>query len=64
MTKMFRFTDWYNDDNDRYGTYDECLKIFKERVANNPEGRFSIYDTEKDIGIKYNEQCPEYKVEA
>ena len=69
LTEHYRFTDWENDSNDEYGTFEECKKMFDEAVKENPEGRYSIYDVSeckecesfKDVGILYNENCPEYK---
>jgi hypothetical protein len=65
LTEMYRFTDWYDDSNDEYGTYEECLAIFNNVVKENPEGRYSIYDVSecshcnfmKDEGILYNPNC-------
>jgi hypothetical protein len=69
MVVCFRFTDWYNDYNDEYGTFEQCQKLFDEAVKNDPEGRYSIYDVSicseceetRDEGIVFNEQCEEYK---
>lgn len=68
MKECYRFTDWDNDGNDQYGTYDECLRIYNEAVSENPTGRYSIYDVSecpkcedfKDEGILFNEKCPTY----
>lgn len=62
MSKMYRFTDWYAEGKDEFGTYRECKKIFDKAVAENPEGRFSIYDTDTDEGVLFNEKCPEYNL--
>ena len=68
INEDYRFTDWDYDVNDCYGTYEECLELFKKAVKENPEGRFSIFDRSgcdcgtKDEGILYNENCPEYKL--
>ena len=61
MTKMYRFTDWYDERNDDYGSYKYCKKLFDKAVAENPEGRYSIYDTDTDEGVLFNTNCPEYK---
>jgi hypothetical protein len=57
----FRFTDWDNESNDRYGTYEKCLELFNKAVENNPEGRYSIYNVETDEGVLFNKKCPVYK---
>lgn len=70
LNRLYRFTDWHNDSNDQYGSYDECFKLFSEAVKGNPEGRYSIYDVSEcpkcgdrnDMGVLYNENCPEYEV--
>lgn len=62
MSKMYRFTDWYDEGKDEVGTYRECKKIFDKAVEENPEGRFSIYDTDTDEGVLFNEKCPEYSL--
>jgi len=67
---IYRFTDWDNDFNDQYGSYEQCLILFNEAVKDEPTGRYSIYDvsecpkceTFKDEGILFNEKCPEYEV--
>lgn len=67
IKEHYRFTDWKHSNNDEYGTYDECLKIFKKAIKEEPKGRFSIYDVSecdcgmKDEGILFNRNCPEYK---
>lgn len=58
--KNCRFTDWDQEDNDRYGTFTECKEIFDKAVKDDPEGRFSIYDMDLDVGILFNENCPVY----
>jgi len=70
LKECYRFTDWYNDHNDEYGTYDQCKKMFDEAVAEDSEARVSIYDVSecpecesfKDEGVLFNEKCPEYQV--
>ena len=70
MSDDYRFTDWYEDSNDEYGTFKECKKIFDTAIKKDKEGRYSIYDISyckkcdycKDEGILYNENCSEYKV--
>ncbi len=66
INECYRFTDWYYDFNDGYGTYEQCFEIFTKAVKEEPEGRFSIYDVSecncgfKDEGVLFNEFCPEY----
>jgi len=68
LQEDYRFTDWNNDSNDVYGTFEECKKRFDEFVEENPEGRYSIYDVSGceecgetfDEGIVFNEKCEEY----
>ena len=68
MNEIYRFTDWDQESNDEYGTFEECLVIFKKAVLQEPKGRFSIYDvseclecgSSKDEGILFNEYCEEY----
>jgi len=68
LNPLFRFTDWDNDSNDEYGSYDFCLKLFNQAVKEDPEGRYSIYDVSecpvcedfKDEGVLFNEKCPVY----
>jgi len=70
LTDCFRFTDWENDSNDQYGTFDECKIMFDKAVAEDETGRYSIYDVSeckecedfKDEGIVFNEKCPEYEI--
>jgi hypothetical protein len=63
MKKAYRFTDWYNEANDFYGSLRECKAKFAAAVKDDPDGRFSIYDISGDFdeGIIFNEKCPEYK---
>lgn len=69
MDLQFRFTDWDNDSNDQYGTYDECVTMLKKAIQDEPEIRASVYDisqcpkceSSRDEGIIFNEKCPEYK---
>lgn len=64
----YRFTDWHNDENDVFGTWDDCRKIFDKAKKENPRGRFSIYNCgncphcgeEYDEGILFNQDCLEY----
>jgi predicted oxidoreductase len=69
MDLGFRYTDWHYEQNDTYGTFEECKKIFDEAVKNDKELRCSIYDissckcgNERDEGIIFNENCSEYEV--
>ena len=63
MTKEYRFTDWYNELNDSYGTWKECKRRFDAAVKADPQGRFSIYDVtgDNDFGVLWNEKCPDYE---
>lgn len=60
--KLYRFTDWNSDGNDRFGSYSFCLKIFKEKVKDNPDGRYSIYDLDTDEGVLFNKKCSVYQM--
>ena len=60
VNKEFRFTDWHDERKDHYGTWEECKKAFDEAIKEEPEGRFSIYDSHEDMGALFNENCPEY----
>lgn len=68
IKECYRFTDWEHNENDTYGDYEECKKIFDKMVKEEPKGRFSIYDVSecgcgiKDEGVLFNENCPEYKL--
>lgn len=67
ITKSFRYTDWWNEENDVWGTYEECLAVFNKAIKENDSLRCSIYDfsgcdcDHKEEGILFNENCPEYK---
>ena len=69
MTAMYRFTDWYYDNNDSVGNYQKCLQLFKKAIEDEPDGRFSIYDISyctsceniHDEGILFNENCNVYR---
>jgi len=69
MNPSFRFTDWEEDRNDQYGTYDECVEMLKKAIQEEPEIRASVYDVSecpeceyfRDEGIVFNEKCPTYK---
>jgi len=39
LNECYRFTDWDNDRNDEYGTYEECLKIFNQAVKDDETAR-------------------------
>ena len=67
LQEGYRYTDWHYEQNDTYGTFQECLKIFNNAIKEDPELRCSIYDisycecgNEFDEGIIFNEKCPEY----
>jgi len=70
MNEAYRFTDWHYEENDEYGTYEECLVMFNNAIKLNPTGRFSIYDVSecpkceesKDEGVLFNENCTEYQL--
>ena len=52
---MYRFTDWYNEERDCYGSYEECLVLFNKAVMEDKEARVSIYlveDREGDNGVE------------
>ena len=65
---VFRYTDWYNEGRDEYGSFEHCKDVFDEYVAEDPGLRAAIYDvshcefcnTERDEGILFNENAPEY----
>lgn len=69
ITRQFRFTDWYDETQDVYGSFECCLNWFNKAVEENPEGRYSIYAVTicedcdsmlEDEGVLFNDGCPEY----
>ena len=68
MNLCFRYTDWEEDRNDSYGTFDECVEMLKKAIQEEPEIRASVYDVSecpecedfRDEGIVFNEKCPIY----
>ena len=69
IARQFRFTDWYDDRNDVFGDWECCLSWFNKAVAEEPEGRFSIYAVTlcddcgsmlEDEGVLFNENSPSY----
>ena len=70
MKTMYRFTDWYYEQNDSwFDTFEEAEECFNKFVEDNPEGRYSIWAiTEheegefEEEGVYFNENCPEYEV--
>lgn len=70
MNECYRFTDWDYDQNDSYGTFDECKKVFDKAVEENETGRYSIYDVSEcpkcetffDEGVEFNTKCPDYNL--
>ena len=70
IDRQFRFTDWDYDQNDEYGNFEDCLRMFNEAVKEDPQGRFSIYavtickecdECIEDEGVLFNDNCPAYK---
>lgn len=70
VTQIFRYTDWNNEENDQYGTLEECEKLFQEACRKQPDLRCSIYDVSEcsdecgfrhDEGIEFNANAPEYQ---
>ena len=70
VIRDFRFTDWYYEENDVFGTWEDCLEEFNKAIKEDETGRFSIYavticdncDSELEHeGVIFNEKCEVYK---
>ncbi len=68
VVEYYRYTDWYEEYNDNYGTWEECLKLFKEAYLKDPKKRIVIYDVSNcscggvnyEEGVFYNEDAEAY----